>query len=77
MFRHVLWTRIVAMGLACVLPASASGGPLSVSVEKVMLGSGAAAVGVGAILLLTGKRRSSPVISARPGRVTVRHTIRF
>ena len=47
------------------------------SAEKVMLGSGIAAAGVGAILLMTGGRTSNPAISTRPGRVTVRHTIRF
>jgi hypothetical protein len=44
--------------------------------EKVMLGGGIAAAGVGAILLMTG-RRSGSSISARPGRLTVGHTIRF
>jgi hypothetical protein len=145
MVRHVLWTRIVALGLALALPASASAGPLSEAVEKtgrelalaqaeqgsrskgrfwtslalivggsalavlggieladsdtgpdedadaddvagvddgdreekVMLGSGIAAAGVGAILLMTGGRSASPSVSARPGRLTVRHTIRF
>jgi hypothetical protein len=45
--------------------------------EKVMLGGGIAAAGVGAILLMTGRRTASPAISTRPGRVTVSHTIRF
>jgi hypothetical protein len=46
------------------------------STEKIMLGGGIAAAGVGAILLLTG-RKSSPTISMRRGRVMVGHTIRF
>ena len=141
---NVLWTRIVALGLALALPASASAGPLrdaaekaarelavaqpqakantrspgrfwtgialiaggsllavlggieidsgtdedtdtddvagtddGDSAEKVMLGGGIAAAGVGAILLMKGGRRASPAISTRPGRVTVCHTIRF
>ena len=45
--------------------------------EKVMLGGGIAAAGVGAILLMTGGQGSSPAISTRSGRVMVRHTIRF
>ncbi len=45
--------------------------------EKVMLGAGIAAAGVGAILLMTGGRRSSPAITVQPGRVAVRHTLRF
>jgi hypothetical protein len=145
MVRHVLWTRIVALGLAFALPASASAGPLKEAVEKAgrelaaaqseqttrsrgrfwtslaliagggalailggiefadsdtgpdedndtddlpgeddgdgpekaMLGGGIAAAGVGAILLMTGGQRSNPTISAKPGRMTVRHTIRF
>jgi hypothetical protein len=147
MLSHVGWTKIVALGLVLLLPASASAGPLSEaaekaarelamvqsqskqnrrsrgrfwtsialiagggvlavlggielgdgdsgsdedtdtddvvgtddgdSSEKVMLGSGIAAVGVGAILLMTGGRRSSPAITARPGRLAIRHTIRF
>lgn len=45
--------------------------------EKVMLGGGIAAAGAGIVLLMTGGARPSSTISARPGRVTVRHTIRF
>lgn len=147
MMRHVLSTRIVALGLALAVPASASAGPLSEaarkaarelavaqsqsdqntrsrgsrwtsialiaggvavailggielgdrdggtnedadtddvagtdegdSAEKVMLGGGIAAAGVGAILLMRGGRGASPAISTRHGRVTVRHTVRF
>jgi hypothetical protein len=46
------------------------------SAEKVMLGGGIAAAGVGAILLVTG-RKSGSSISARPGHLIVGHTIRF
>jgi hypothetical protein len=147
MVRNVLWTRIVALGLALAVPVSASAGPLKEAAEKagrelavaqspaeqntrsrgrfwtsialiagggllavlggieigdsdsgtdedtdtddvagaddgdraekVMLGGGIAAAGVGAILLMTGGRRTNPAITTRPGRVTVRHTIRF
>lgn len=44
---------------------------------KFMLGGGIAAAGVGAILLARGGRMANPAISTRPGRLTVRHTIRF
>lgn len=44
--------------------------------NKAMLGGGVAAAGVGALLLLTG-RRSGPVVSAQPGRVIVRQTVKF
>lgn len=44
--------------------------------NKAMLGSGVAAATVGAVLLFTG-RKSGPRVSMRPGRVTVRHTVRF
>lgn len=46
------------------------------SAEKFMLGGGIAAAGVGIVLLLTGGG-SSPSVTARPGRVSVKHTIRF
>jgi hypothetical protein len=45
-------------------------------VNKGLVGGGAAAAGVGAWLLLTG-RKSGPVVSARPGSVIVRQTVRF
>jgi hypothetical protein len=45
--------------------------------EKIMLGGGFAAAGVGAILLMTGGRRSNPSVSAGPGRVTITHKVRF
>jgi hypothetical protein len=55
--------------------------------EKAMLGGGLAAVGVGAILLMTGGR-SNPTVSPRPGpgrrsaqreggRFQINHTLRF
>jgi hypothetical protein len=47
------------------------------SAEKVMMAGGLAAAGVGAFLLLTRGRGSSPAISAGPSRFTVRHSIRF
>ncbi len=145
MLRNVLWTKIVALGLAVALPASVSAGPLTEAAEKAgrelavaqseqntrgrgclwtsialiagggvlavlggielgdsdtgadedndtddaagaddgdnaekfMLGGGIAAAGVGVILLMTGGRRSSPAVTARPGRVTISHTVRF
>jgi hypothetical protein len=44
--------------------------------NKALIGSGVAAATIGGVLLLTG-RKSGPVVSARPGSVTVRHTVRF
>jgi hypothetical protein len=44
--------------------------------NKAVIGGGIAAASIGAVLLLTG-RKSGPVVSARPGSVTVRHTVRF
>lgn len=44
--------------------------------NKALIGGGIAAATVGGLVLITG-RKSGPVVSARPGRVTVRHTIRF
>jgi hypothetical protein len=44
--------------------------------NKALIGGGIAAAALGGVLLVTG-RKSSPVVSARPGRVMVRHTVRF
>ena len=44
--------------------------------NKALIGGGIAAAAIGGVLLLT-RRTSGPVVSARPGRVTVRHTVRF
>lgn len=45
--------------------------------NKAVLGGGIAAATVGGILLITGRKGSAPRVSMKPGRVTVRHTIRF
>jgi hypothetical protein len=45
--------------------------------NKAMLGGGIGAAAVGTILLLTGRKPSGPVLSVQPGRVSVRHTVRF
>lgn len=45
--------------------------------NKALIGGGVAAVTVGSVLLLTGRMKSGPVVSVRPGGVTVRHTVRF
>jgi hypothetical protein len=45
--------------------------------EKAMLGGGIAAAGAGAVLLITGRRSSASAVSARAGRVTLTHTVRF
>jgi hypothetical protein len=44
--------------------------------NTAMLVGGIAAAGVGGVLLLTGKK-SGPAVSARAGRLVVRHTVRF
>ncbi|HEY6362484.1 MAG TPA: hypothetical protein VIX63_15330 [Vicinamibacterales bacterium] len=45
--------------------------------NKAMIGGGIAAASLGAVLLLTGRGRSGPVVSVRPGGVGVRQTVRF
>lgn len=45
--------------------------------NKTLLGAGIAAATVGGVLLLTGKKKSGPVVSVRPGGVAVRQTVRF
>jgi len=45
--------------------------------NKGLLGGGIAAAAVGAVLLLTGRGRSGPVVSVQPGGVRVRQSIRF
>jgi hypothetical protein len=44
--------------------------------NKALLGGGIAAAAAGGILLFTG-RKSGPSVSVRPGKVIVRHTVRF
>ena len=44
--------------------------------NKALIGGGIASAALGGVLLLTG-RRSGPVLSLRPGKVIVRHTVRF
>jgi hypothetical protein len=44
--------------------------------NKALIGGGIAAATIGGVLLLTG-RKSGLVVSARPGGLTVRHTVRF
>lgn len=44
---------------------------------KAMLAGGIAAAGLGAFLLLTGRKTPGPLVSVRPGGVAIRHTIRF
>jgi hypothetical protein len=43
---------------------------------KALAGGGVAAAALGAFLVFTG-RDSGPSVSMRPGRVTVRHTVKF
>ena len=44
--------------------------------NKALIGGGIAAAALGGILLFT-DRNSGPSVSVRPGKVTVRHTVRF
>ena len=45
--------------------------------NNAMLGGGIAAAAVGGVLMMTGRKRSGPVVSLRRGSVTIRHTVRF
>lgn len=45
--------------------------------RKALLGSGIAAASLGTVLLLTGGKKTGPVVSVKPGGVAVRQTIRF
>ena len=45
--------------------------------NKALLGGGIAAAAVGSVLLITGRKRTGPVVSMRPGSIAVRQTIRF
>jgi hypothetical protein len=45
--------------------------------NKAMLGGGIAAATLGGVLLITGRRKSTPVVSVQPGGVAVHHTVRF
>jgi hypothetical protein len=44
--------------------------------NKALIGGGIAAAALGGVLLFTA-RKSGPAVSIRPGKVSVRHTIRF
>lgn len=45
--------------------------------NKALIGGGIAAATIGSVLLLTGRKGSGPAVSIRPGRVSIRHTVRF
>jgi hypothetical protein len=45
--------------------------------NKALIGGGIAAATIGGVLLLTGRKKQGPVVSVRPGSVTVYHTVRF
>ena len=45
--------------------------------NKAMLGGGIAAAALGTVLLVTGRKKSGPEVSIRPGGVAVRQTVRF
>jgi hypothetical protein len=45
--------------------------------NKALIGGGIAAATLGGVLLMTGRKGSGPAVSVRPGKVTVRHTVRF
>ena len=45
--------------------------------NKGLLGGGIAAASIGGVLLLTGRKKSGPVLSMTPRQVSVRQTIRF
>jgi hypothetical protein len=45
--------------------------------NRALIGGGIAAATVGGVFLITGWKKSGPVVSMRPGSFTVRHTVRF
>jgi hypothetical protein len=45
--------------------------------HKAMIGGGIAAAALGGVLLITGKKKSGPVIAFRSNGVMVRQTVRF
>jgi hypothetical protein len=45
--------------------------------NKALIGGGIAAATVGGLLLITGRKNPGPVVSLQPGRLTVRHSVRF
>ena len=45
--------------------------------NKAVIGGGIAAIAAGGFLLLTGRGNSGPRVSMQPGRIAVRHTVRF
>ena len=45
--------------------------------NKALLGGGIAAATLGGVLLITGRGKGGPVVSARPGSIVVRHTVSF
>jgi hypothetical protein len=45
--------------------------------NKALIGGGIAAAGVGAVILLTGRSGSGPVVSMKPGGFGIRQTVRF
>ncbi len=45
--------------------------------NKALIGGGIAAATVGGVLLITGRKKSGPVVSMRHGGVVVRQTVRF
>ena len=45
--------------------------------NKALIGGGIAAATVGGVLLITGRKKTGPVVSMRRGGVAVRQTVRF
>jgi hypothetical protein len=45
--------------------------------NKALIGGGVATAALGAFLIFTSGRDSGPSVSLRPGRITVRHTVKF
>jgi hypothetical protein len=90
--RGRFWTGIALIGGGAVL-AALGGGEVGGEDEgpndppepndggektgKAMLAGGIAAAALGGVLLLTGRKRSGPVVSVQPGGVAVRHAVRF
>jgi hypothetical protein len=56
---------------------SSDTGKDSDALGKAMLGGGIAAAVLGSVFLITGRKKSGPVLSVGPTGVSVRHTVRF
>ena len=45
--------------------------------NRALIGSGVAAVGAGILMIILGRDKSAPQITARPGELAIEHTVTF